>query len=347
MKKYYTVEEVAKKFRVSKSHVYELVKRGEIKKENGIGKVIRIPASEVKTYENKQFNLKYNKDKVEIIKTHLGDIRKIKETDEYIISDIARALRLREAWIIIKKASKNKFRKISIEESKMLGLGNNSGILSIKYSGIVEYLGERSLNLNNLNHERFLNELKVNDNEKVKPEEAEDKPIKFSNIFEGHNVEIITLKGKVLFELYSTGMALGQVKKNGVGELYPRKERIDKTLENADIKPCVHRGHKYLTEEMLYDFMLETKTEKCKSFRKWVTNEVLPTIRKSGGYVDNTNKFTDFYFSNLSQEVRETIKQELINRNETLLSRKRELATKVKEIDNEYDVNNKMIESLA
>ena len=105
-------------------------------------------------------------------------------------------------------------------------------------------------------------------------------------IFEGMGVQIIlTEQGEPLFELYTTGMALGYAKKNSVGNLYPRKERIEKTAENAEISMCVHDGHKYLTEEQLYDFMLEAKTEKCKPFRKWVTHEVLPSIRKHGGYI--------------------------------------------------------------
>lgn len=112
--------------------------------------------------------------------------------------------------------------------------------------------------------------------------------------FEDVEVNFITNdNNEVLFELYSTGMALGQVKKNGVGKLYPRKERINKTLENADIKPCVHDGHKYLTEEMLYDFMLEARTDKCKEFRKWVTSEVLPSIRKYGAYIDSNEESVD------------------------------------------------------
>ncbi|WP_317050744.1 BRO family protein, partial [Clostridium neonatale] len=75
------------------------------------------------------------------------------------------------------------------------------------------------------------------------------------------------------------------------------------TLQNAEIKPFVHGVQKYLTESQLYDFMIEAKTDKCKSFRKWVTNEVLPTIRKTGGYVNNTEKFTENYFSNLSEDT--------------------------------------------
>ncbi|WP_294170771.1 BRO family protein [uncultured Clostridium sp.] len=159
---------------------------------------------------------------------------------------------------------------------------------------------------------------------------------------------------QVLFEIYSTGMALGYVKRDiktsvqGVPKTYERpfKSRIDKVLENADIKPYVHSGQRYLTEEQLYDFMLEARTEKCKSFRKWVTNVVLPTIRKTGGYVDNADKFTDNYFSNLSLEVRKAIKQELVNRNKVLVNRKRELIVEAEELKREYELNKKTIEQL-
>jgi len=126
--------------------------------------------------------------------------------------------------------------------------------------------------------------------------------LKLVNNFEGTNVGIITDEnGNVLFELYSTGIALGHTKSNTVkGKIYIqcRKDRVDKNIENAGIKPLVHNGLTYLNEEMLYDFMLEARTDKCKPFRKWVTSEVLPSINKNGGYIidnaseDQINKLT-------------------------------------------------------
>lgn len=104
-------------------------------------------------------------------------------------------------------------------------------------------------------------------------------------IFEDTKVHYIVENGQPLFELYSTGMALGQVKKNSKGISYPAKDRIDKNVANAEIKPCVRNVHsKYITESQLYDLMLEMKTEKVKPFRKWVTSEVIPSIRKTGSY---------------------------------------------------------------
>lgn len=103
--------------------------------------------------------------------------------------------------------------------------------------------------------------------------------------FEDNDVEIIQDEnGELLFEIYSTGKALGHIKKNAVGACYPRKERIEENLKNAEITPCVRNGHKYINESQLYDFMLEARTDKCRIFRKWVTNEVLPSIRKIGNY---------------------------------------------------------------
>lgn len=102
--------------------------------------------------------------------------------------------------------------------------------------------------------------------------------------FEGNDVEVVQDEnGEPLFEIYSTGMALGYVTV-AKGKVYPQKIRIDKIVKNAEIKPVVHGVQLFINESQLYDFMLEARTDKCRIFRKWVTNEVLPSIRKTGNY---------------------------------------------------------------
>ena len=104
--------------------------------------------------------------------------------------------------------------------------------------------------------------------------------------FEGRKLDyIIGEDGEPLFELYNVGMMLGYVTKNSVGKEYAFKSRIDKVVENAEINMCLHGVNNYLTEEMVYDFMLEAHTEPCKRFKKWLSKEVLPSIRKHGAYV--------------------------------------------------------------
>lgn len=352
--KYYTAEEVAKKLKVSRGHVYELVKRGQLKKKEGMGKAVRIPSSELKNANIKKEReyFSYNEELVQVIDTHLGKVRKVKERDEYVVSDLAKVLGLKDSYTITRRADKKQYKKIDVEEAQKLGIFANSfGLLLITYKGIFQY-SKKSRSKDMIHFDRLLKELKVNDYKSVEIKE-EKETNQLTNMFEGHKVDIIQENGQVLFEIYSTGMALGYARDNGksmgehgVHKLYPYKSRIDKVLENADIKPYVHSGQRYLTEEQLYDFMLEARTEKCKSFRKWVTNDVLPTIRKTGGYVDNADKFTDNYFSNLSLEVRKAIKQELVNRNKVLVNRKRELIVEAEELKREYDINNKTIEQL-
>lgn len=41
----------------------------------------------------------------------------------------------------------------------------------------------------------------------------------------------------------------------------------------------------FVNEDGLYDVILDSRKPEAKSFRKWVTSEVLPSIRKSGGYI--------------------------------------------------------------
>lgn len=51
----------------------------------------------------------------------------------------------------------------------------------------------------------------------------------------------------------------------------------------------------FVNEDGLYDVILESRKENARKFRKWVTSDVLPTIRKTGGYVNNDSLFIDTY----------------------------------------------------
>ncbi|MFA6619412.1 MAG: phage antirepressor KilAC domain-containing protein [Candidatus Neomarinimicrobiota bacterium] len=131
--------------------------------------------------------------------------------------------------------------------------------------------------------------------------------------FENQNVDIIVENDEPLFEIYTTGMALGYINygKNKNNPL-PHKSRINTIIRNANIVGCVHGVNTYITEEELYDFMLEARTEKCKGFRKWVTNEVLPTIRKTGGYVGDEDMFVDTYLPYADENVKQLFKLNLM-----------------------------------
>lgn len=47
-----------------------------------------------------------------------------------------------------------------------------------------------------------------------------------------------------------------------------------------------------INESGLYSLIMSSKLPNAKKFRKWVTSEVLPSIRKNGGYISNQSQLT-------------------------------------------------------
>lgn len=62
-----------------------------------------------------------------------------------------------------------------------------------------------------------------------------------------------------------------------------------------------------INESGLYSLILSSKLPKAKEFKRWVTSEVLPTIRKTGGYVNNTAQFVDSYFGQLNPDQKHAL----------------------------------------
>ena len=44
----------------------------------------------------------------------------------------------------------------------------------------------------------------------------------------------------------------------------------------------------FVNEDGLYDVILDSRKPEARAFRKWITSEVLPSIRKTGGYIAST-----------------------------------------------------------
>lgn len=66
------------------------------------------------------------------------------------------------------------------------------------------------------------------------------------------------------------------------------KERLgDNIVSTEVISDSLGRQRvvNFITEDGLYDVILDSRKPEAKRFRKWVTSEVLPTIRKHGAYM--------------------------------------------------------------
>lgn len=54
-----------------------------------------------------------------------------------------------------------------------------------------------------------------------------------------------------------------------------------------------NRGLTIINESGLYSLILSSKLPNAKKFKRWVTNEVLPAIRKNGGYIVGQEEMSD------------------------------------------------------
>ena len=50
-----------------------------------------------------------------------------------------------------------------------------------------------------------------------------------------------------------------------------------------------------VTESGLYSLVLGSRKPEAKAFKRWITHEVLPTIRQTGGYVSDEQQFVNTY----------------------------------------------------
>lgn len=78
------------------------------------------------------------------------------------------------------------------------------------------------------------------------------------------------------------------------------------------------------------DVLLNERVEKLARFKYWITHEVLPTIRKTGGYVADTTAFVDNYFGDADESVKTILRTTLDE-----LAKKNAELSKVKAINEE------------
>lgn len=72
------------------------------------------------------------------------------------------------------------------------------------------------------------------------------------------------------------------------------KQRLDKGVvltQPLETAGGIQQAN-FVNEDGLYDVILDSRKPQAKAFRKWVTSEVLPAIRKTGGYISTKSDDT-------------------------------------------------------
>ncbi len=99
-----------------------------------------------------------------------------------------------------------------------------------------------------------------------------------------------------------------------------------------------------VSESGLYAVILRSDKPQAKPFRKWVTSKILPTIRRTGGYVANEDKFIENYLPFLEEPYQNLFRLQMVAINK-LNERIRhdqplvEFANQVSNTDNLIDMN--------
>lgn len=118
-------------------------------------------------------------------------------------------------------------------------------------------------------------------------------------IFEGREVEAFEFNGEVLFNPYHVGICLElseSAVRNYLAKMNKKQAVVlknsdvrNKDTRNSDVRSIHFRklnnaGEKFLTESGVYKLVFKSRKPNAEKFTDWVTDEVLPTLRKTGSY---------------------------------------------------------------
>ena len=125
-------------------------------------------------------------------------------------------------------------------------------------------------------------------------------------VFEGNDVNVIEINGEPMFEIYSTGMALGHTK-IAKGKIYPRKDRIDANLKSAEISTVEYDEQAFINITGLKKMISMCHSKNKIRFINWLKennfvqyDEVFASTTSEEIFMNNLEKI--FSYMNLSIE---------------------------------------------
>ncbi|WP_421697537.1 Bro-N domain-containing protein [Ancylobacter sp.] len=98
-----------------------------------------------------------------------------------------------------------------------------------------------------------------------------------------YRIRAVPLEGNPWFALADIRLVLGRQRGGDeTAALGGDEQRVVRELSGAPLKG---HGLKLVSESGLYKLIMSSKKPEARALQEWVTREVLPTIRKTGGYV--------------------------------------------------------------
>jgi prophage antirepressor-like protein len=106
-------------------------------------------------------------------------------------------------------------------------------------------------------------------------------------IFEGHGMEVFEFDGQVLFNPKHVAEILGIADVKSSTRNFNDKQLVKLTnskVHDMHFRKLHNTGENFLTESGVYKLIFRSHKPEAERFSDWVTDEVLPSIRKTGGY---------------------------------------------------------------
>lgn len=108
-------------------------------------------------------------------------------------------------------------------------------------------------------------------------------------MYNSNQVEVINFKDKILFNPYDVGNCLDMkeetvryhIRNFNENQVIKIKKSDVGSTNNLNIPPS---GRSFLTESGVYKLSFKSRKPEAEKFTDWVTDEVLPSIRKTGKY---------------------------------------------------------------
>lgn len=140
---------------------------------------------------------------------------------------------------------------------------------------------------------------------------------------ENFKIRVVEQNGDIWFVAKDIADTLGY---SDTATMTRRLDEDEKGMQNLQTLGGL-QGMAIINESGLYNAIIGSKKEEAKIFKKWVTSEVLPSIRKHGGYITPqkveemiNNPDTMIVMLNALKKERQE-KEELLNKNKNLIQK--------------------------
>ena len=147
-------------------------------------------------------------------------------------------------------------------------------------------------------------------------------------------VRSVKIDGNDYFMGSDVAKALGYVRPNEAISAHCRGTVKQGILISGKIQEV-----NFITEGDIYRLTIRSKLPNAEKFEKWIFDDVLPTIRKTGGYVDNDELFINTYLPNLDETSRLLFKStlEVVRKQNELIEQQKPLVAFANTVANSSD----------